>query len=123
VKEIGNSTILLVNPAGWKEEQIESYIRTLSQARSRRLLDCLDIPSLLSYGAVSIYLLDSLPENQRALQEFAFYQDPGLQVVAPYVRGYYEWSTVVGEEASVGFKIGGKQGMSFNNYRRLFKGG
>src|SRR3989442_709161 len=119
VKDIGDSTIVVVNPAGWKEEQIERYIRALSRVRSQGLLACLDILTKGFYGAGSIYLLDSLPEDQRALQEFAVYRDPGLSKVAPYVRGQYEWSTGGREEASIGFKIGGgKQGMSLNNYRK-----
>jgi hypothetical protein len=125
VKDIGSSTIMVVNPSGWDEEQIERYIATLRDARSRGFLACLAIPSLLPntegyYVAGSIYLVDTFPADQRALEEFAVYRSPGLEKVAPFIRGQYEWSREGKEEASVGFKIGGKQGTSFSHYRRLF---
>ncbi len=90
---VGESSVVITNLAGWTREQAIVYLHEMKKARARGALASVGIPAPSTskgYEEGVVYLIDGDPAPD-LLAQFARKENPGYALIAPAVRGLYQW--------------------------------
>ncbi len=90
---VGDSSIAVTNPGGWTQDQVRTYLSVLKKARAHGALASVGIPAPSTrrgYEEGVVYLIDGHPAPD-LLRQFARKEAPGYALIAPSVRGMYQW--------------------------------
>ncbi len=90
---VGESSVVITNLAGWTREQVIVYLHEMKKARARGALASVGIPAPSTskgYEEGVVYLIDGDPTPD-LLAQFARKEAPGYALIAPAVRGLYQW--------------------------------
>ena len=93
VRVVGESSVVVTNLAGWTQEQVRIYLHELKKANAKGALASVGIPAPSTshgYAQGVVYLIDGHPEDD-LLAQFARKLNPGYALIAPRVRGVYQW--------------------------------
>lgn len=102
---MGEASIAVTNSGGWTTEQVRTYLSTLRNARANGTLAGVGIPPSSTdagYARGVVYLIDGHPP-QDLLGQFVKKEQPGYTLIAPRVRGLYQWPP---DRLLVGFPAG-----------------
>ena len=90
---VGEASVVVTNLAGWTGDQVRIYLHELKKANAKGALASVGIPAPSTskgYEQGVVYLVDGHPADD-LLAQFARKENPGYALIAPRVRGVYQW--------------------------------